>query len=194
MFVSRSQMFFFFCCSGRCFCVLFSFSPNPISALIYFNLQDMLLLLAVSCSSVNEIPGETSECMENGRIDANLTAPTNYSSLTEPAYRSNNPTEHGLTRTNKIAFSSLPPLHISEQAKFSESQNLINQHLHSSNAGGRIIKSCPQEIASGRVPGISANQNSLPAHVTENNSQRKYFTSHWSMDDVNEGLQVSVTF
>lgn len=152
----------------------------------------MLPLLAVSCGSGNEIQGEKSECMENGRIDANLTAPSNSSSLTQLAYQSNNPTEHGLTGTNKIAFSSLPPLHISEQA--SESQNLINQHLHSLDAGGRIIKSCPQQIARGRVPGISVNQHSLPAHVAENNSQRKYFTSHWSMDDVNEGLQVSVTF
>lgn len=153
----------------------------------------MLLLLAVSCSSVNEIPGEASECMENGRIDANLTAPSNYCSLTQQASQSNHPIENGLSRRNKIAFSSLPPLHISEQADLG-SQNSMNEHLHSLDVGGRVIKSCPEQIACGRMPGISMNHHSTPGDVTENNMQKKYFTSHLSMDDVNEGLQVSVTF
>ncbi|XP_038886229.1 DIS3-like exonuclease 2 isoform X1 [Benincasa hispida] len=151
--------------------------------------QNASLSTSASCNSVNGITGEASESMENGRIDANLTSPSNYSSLTQQAYQSNHPIEHGLTRRNKIAFSSLPPLHISEEAELSESQNLKNQNLHSLDDGGRIIKSCPEQIAFGRNSGISLNQHSPPADVTENNSQRKYFPSHWSMDDVNEGLQ-----
>lgn len=151
--------------------------------------QNASLTTSVSCTSVNGILGEALECMENGRIDANLTSSSNSSSLTQQAYQSNHQIEHGLTRKNKIAFSSFPPLHISEQAELSASQNSINQNLHSLNAGGRIIKPCPEQIACGRNSGISLNQHSPPADVTENNTQRKYFPSHWSMDDVNEGLQ-----
>ncbi|KAL0556677.1 hypothetical protein IC582_005192 [Cucumis melo] len=147
------------------------------------------LTTSASYTSVNGILGEASECMENGRIDANLTSPSNYSSLTQQENHSNHPIEHGLTGGNKIAFSSLPSLHINDQAELSASQNLINQNHHSSDAGGRIIKSCPEQIASGRNSGISSNQLSPPADLTENNTQRKYFPSHWSIDDVNEGLQ-----
>lgn len=151
--------------------------------------QNASISTSVSCSSVNGMPGEASECRENGKINANLTAPSNHSSLTQQAHESNHPIEHGVTRRNKIAFSSLPPLHISEQAELSESQNLINENLHPLDAGGKTIKSCPEQIVCGRMPGISTNQHSSPADVTENNSQRKYFASHWSVEDVDEGLQ-----
>lgn len=188
-------MFLFVCCPGRWFCVLcFVFHQTIFHSYYAFNLQDMLPRLSASYTSVNGILGEASECMENGRIDANLTSPSNYSSLTQQENHSNHPIEHGLTGGNKIAFSSLPSLHINDQAELSASQNLINQNHHSSDAGGRIIKSCPEQIASGRNSGISSNQLSPPADLTENNTQRKYFPSHWSIDDVNEGLQVSVTF
>ncbi|XP_023516332.1 DIS3-like exonuclease 2 [Cucurbita pepo subsp. pepo] len=138
---------------------------------------------AVSCSSVNEIPREASECMENCRIDANLTEPSFYSSLTQDECQSNQPTEPGFTGRNKLSFSSLSPLHIGQQAEWS--QNLRNQH-HSMDTGRWAITSCPEQIASGSMPWISMNQHSPPADV---NSQRKYFTSHWPLDDVNRGLQ-----
>lgn len=97
------------------------------------------------------------------------------------------PHDHGLTKASNLAFSSLPTMHIVQPR---DGQSPENQHFLPSRFDGRMFeKYCPEPTVCGGSPGISANKGFPPQHM-EGYSERKYFNPHWSMEDVNDALEV----
>ena len=126
-------------------------------------------VLEAACGSVNELHAEPSEIMENsGTLN-----------------------ERHLPRASDVAFISLPTMHINEQAAPPEGRSMQNQQLNYSDYCGTMIsKSCPEMTACNESIGSYASKDCLLSHQICH--QRKYFASHWSIESVNEALEVSL--
>ncbi|CAN6583898.1 unnamed protein product [Malus baccata var. baccata] len=130
---------------------------------------------------------EVSECLANGRISNHVTT-----SLKQPQLDMHPPYEHGMIKASNLAFNSLPTMHINEQVNHEDVQILVNQHSLPCDPAGRFISnSCPEPVACGGSPGMFKD---FPPHHTESCARRKCFTSHWSMEAVNDALEKGDAF
>ena len=126
-------------------------------------------VLGAACGSVNELRAEPSEIVES----------------------SGTFNEEHLPRACDVAFISLPTMHINEQAAPPEGRSMQNQQLNSSDYGGTMIsKSYPETTACKESIGSYASKDCLLSH--EICHQKKYFASYWSIESVNEALEVSL--
>lgn len=92
-----------------------------------------------------------------------------------------NPTrEHGPATASGIIYSSMPTMHANEQLK---------DVVSSGRGGSMLAKPCPEPIAGGGLNGKS-----LPFHQFEVPAQSKFFAPYWSMETVNEALEVCLIF
>ncbi|GFS29599.1 ribonuclease II/R family protein [Actinidia rufa] len=124
-------------------------------------------VLGAACGSVNELRAVPSEIVES----------------------SGTFNEQHLPRACDVAFISLPTMHINEQAAPLEGRSMQNQQLNSSDYGGTMIsKPCPETTACKESIGSYASKDCLLSHQICH--QRKYFASHWSIESVNEALEV----
>jgi DIS3-like exonuclease 2 len=88
--------------------------------------------------------------------------------------------EHGPTTTPGIVYSSMPTMHANEQ---------LEDLVPSDRGGSMLAKPCPESIVGGGLNGKS-----LPFHQFEGQAQSKIFAPYWSMETVNEALEVCLIF
>lgn len=83
-------------------------------------------------------------------------------------------------------------MHINEKSSPEDVQILEYQNTLASEPGARIVsKSCPESIAREESSGSFMNKD-FPPNQIEVNVQKKCFASHWSVEAVNEALEVSL--
>ena len=142
----------------------------------------------VSCSSVNEMRSEASNCLGNDRATNRVTTSLKQQNLeTCPSG------EQELTKASNVAFNSMPPMHIDEHANSEDIQNLRDRNPHSSDPDGRMFsKSCPESIAYGGSSDSFINGDFPHPHWMEGYAPKKYFAPHWPLQAVNDALEVSM--
>ena len=137
--------------------------------------------------------GEVSECLANGSISNYDTTSLSYSSSKQGGLETDPLDNHGLHKASDVAFTSLPTMHLNEQALHAEVGSMNNQHIFPSDpSGGMCSKSCPVPIDCEQSIQSFTNKNVLSPYQDEGCAQRKYFTPHWSTEAVNEALEVSL--
>lgn len=92
--------------------------------------------------------------------------------------------EQESTRASDVSFSSMPTMHINEE-------DLQSQHLSPADLGGRTSRSCPAPVANDSSCWAYANKGVDPYHHFESYAHSKIFAPYWSMEAVNEALEVS---
>ncbi|CBI19050.3 unnamed protein product, partial [Vitis vinifera] len=150
---------------------------------------------SATCSSANEMRGEVSECLANGSISNYDTTSMSYSSSKQGGLETDPLDNHGLHKASDVAFTSLPTMHLNEQALHAEVGSMNNQHIFPSDpSGGMCSKSCPVPIDCEQSIQSFTNKNVLSPYQDEGCAQRKYFTPHWSTEVVNEALEKGNVF
>lgn len=150
---------------------------------------------SATCSSANEMRGEVSECLANGSISNYDTTSLSYSSSKQGGLETDPLDNHGLHKASDVAFTSLPTMHLNEQALRAEVGSMNNQHIFPSDpSGGMCSKSCPVPIDCEQSIQSFTNKNVLSPYQDEGCAQRKYFTPHWSTEAVNEALEKGNVF
>lgn len=144
--------------------------------------------LVASYSAVNEIRGEAAESVGSAKTTNNATT-----SLKQQKLEAHPQNDNILMNASNVAFKSLPTMHINEQASPEDVQILQNRNPQSSEPGGRILsKSCPEPISCVESSESFMNKD-FSTHQMESCAQKKYFASHWSLNAVNDAIEVSLT-
>ena len=145
-----------------------------------------------TCSSVNEMPLEASECLENGGINYDTTS-MSYSASKQHGSETNPLDNHGLHKASDVAFTSLPTMRLNEQTLNTEVESINNLHIFPSDPSRRMFsKSCPVPIDYQQSIQSVTNQNIPSPYQDEGCTPRRCFTPHWSIEAVNEALEVSL--
>ncbi|KAI4307300.1 hypothetical protein L6164_030504 [Bauhinia variegata] len=128
----------------------------------------------------------SSDCSGNNKTLTHVTASASNSLLKQQnAFPLN---EQGSSTASKVAFISMPPIHINEQL---DNTDLQNTQMH----GGRICSKSSCDPTACRAPsGIYTNKDSFPSGQTGFCVQRSYFSSHWSMDAIEKALEKGDVF
>lgn len=143
------------------------------------------------CNSVNEIRGEATQT-KNGYKTKNLTSSMNCSSTKQQDLDLHPLSEQDPTGASTVTFSSMPTMHINEEES-AESGSTQSQLLLATDLCGSIIsRSCPEPIANDSYCWAYTNKDDNPSHQSE--ARCKIFAPHWSMEAVNEALEVSYNY
>ncbi|KAH7567896.1 hypothetical protein ACOSP7_009869 [Xanthoceras sorbifolium] len=143
---------------------------------------------SVSAStSVNEIHGETTQCLKNGNKSKNLTSSGSYSAGRQQGLDLHASNELELTSASNVAFSSMPTMHINEPDSV-EARSMQNQPVLPDLAGRVFSKSCPDPVVGDSPYWAYTNKNWNLYHQNEGYGQSKIFAAHWSVEAVNEAL------
>ncbi|XP_057974717.1 DIS3-like exonuclease 2 isoform X2 [Malania oleifera] len=126
----------------------------------------------------------------NRRCKQNSPA-SGYSSSKQYGLDLHGSNEHGLSKASKVAFNSMPIMHLNERVYLGEDRVVQNQLLILSDLGQRMYpKSCPVEIACEEAIGFSMGDDFPPPHQNGgDDAQRKFFARHWSIEAVSEALE-----
>lgn len=134
------------------------------------------------------MPGVASEQLGNGRATNHVTT-----SLRQHKLETCPPDEHGFANASNVAFSSLPPMHINGRANLEDMQNSQNQISHPSDPDGKMFsKSCSESITYEGSSDSFMNQGFPSPFRMEGHAQKKYFSPHWSLEAINDALEVSL--
>lgn len=128
------------------------------------------------------------ECLGSAKTANHATT-----SLKQQKLEAHSQNENITTKASNVAFKSLPTMHINDKANLEDVQILQNQNLQPSKPGGRILsKFCPDSIVC-KESSESFMNNVFPTKQMESCAQKKYFAPHWSLNDVNDAIEVSLT-
>lgn len=131
-------------------------------------------------SSQNDLRGESSVSVGNGGKTRCYTSSMGCSSSKQLELDLHVLSEHGPTTVSRIAYSSMPTMHVNEQQ-----EDLVLSDLD----GSMLAKSCTEPIVGGGPHGKL-----LPFHQFEGQAQSKIFAPYWSTETVNEALEKGDVF
>ena len=130
-----------------------------------------LIVTRPAFSQPNEPRGESSLSVGNG-------GKTKCSRQLE--LDANSIRERGPTTSSGVVYSSIPTMHANEQ---------LEDLVPSDRGGSMLAKPCPEPIVGGGLNGKL-----LPFQQFEGQAQSKIFAPYWSMETVNEALEVCLIF
>ncbi|KAK2659550.1 hypothetical protein Ddye_006083 [Dipteronia dyeriana] len=143
---------------------------------------------SVSAStSVNDVNGETIQCLKNGSKSKNITSSGSYSAVRQQDLELRASDEIELTSASNVSFSSMPTMHINEPGSV-EARNMQNQPVLPDLAGGVFPESCPEPVVSYSSYWAYTNKDVDPSQQNEGYGQSKIFAAHWSVEAVIEAL------
>ncbi|KAK0576813.1 hypothetical protein LWI29_023672 [Acer saccharum] len=143
---------------------------------------------SVSAStSVNEVNGETIQCLKNGSQSKNITSSGSYSVVRQQDLDLHASGELELTSASNVSFSSMPTMHINEPGSV-EARSMQNQPVLTDLAGGVFSKSFSEPVVSDSSYWAYTNKDVDPSYQNEGYGQSKIFYAHWSVEAVNEAL------
>ncbi|XWS15101.1 hypothetical protein CRYUN_Cryun35bG0065200 [Craigia yunnanensis] len=136
-------------------------------------------------NSVNEARGESSDSLKSEDKTKSLTSSMSCSSKLLGLEMASN--ELTPDRASDVAFSSMPSMHISEQAGLGCDDTAVY-------VGGRTFsKSCPEPIAYAGSSKMCMD-GFLPFHQDEGFARKKLFAPYWPIEAVNEALEKGEAF
>lgn len=138
-----------------------------------------------ACNSVNEARGESSGSLKNEDKTKSLTSSMGCSSSKQESEMASN--EQTPDRASEVAFSSMPTMHINEQAGSGFDDTAVG-------GDGRTFSiSCPEPTTHAGSSKMCIDD-FLPSHQVEGFARKKLFTPYWPIEAVHEALEKGEAF